>query len=78
MTHSQFSHSARLRTVSPSFLLLSKHIDNPDAYPVQIMICLDETNWTKFKLCREEEEFKLKVDDVNFDELEFRAASLAP
>ena len=53
-----------MRTFSLSIILLSKHIDNPDAYPVQIAICLDESNWTKFKLCREEEQFKLKVDDL--------------
>ena len=68
-------------SVSPALYLTRKRIDNPDLYPIQLQILLeDEQQYLKFKLLYDEERdaLKLTVNDVPFEQLDFRSASLAP
>ena len=62
------------------FNLTRKRIDNPDLYPIQLQILVDDGQYLKFKLQYDEETdaLKLTVNDVPFEELDFRSASLAP
>ena len=67
-------------SVSPALYLTRKRIDNPDLYPIQLQVLVDDGEYLKFKLEYDEERdaLKLSVNDVPFEQLDFRSASLAP
>ena len=79
-SNSHFSQSFLLQSVSHlPFNLTRKRIDNPDLYPIQLQILINE-QCLKFQLGYDEETeaLKLTVNDVPFEQLDFRSASLAP
>ena len=82
LTHISHRLSSYIQCLTCSALYLTrKRIDNPDLYPIQLQIFLeDEQQYLKFKLLYDEERdaLKLMVNDVPFEELDFRSASLAP
>ena len=55
-----------------------KKIDNPDLYPIQLEKFVDDGRYLKFKLLYDEdtEALKLTVDDVPFEQLDYRPPSL--
>ena len=79
-SESHFSQSFLSLSVSPALYLTRKRIDNPDLYPIQLQILVDNGQYLKFKLLYDEETdaLKLVVNDVPFEQLDFRSASLAP